>query len=241
MSTPVAEIKPLPSRLDQLSNIKDALIDGYPLMVHGSLAHAAVRGASLPPVLKRFGEVRDIDVFTQGKTGKLVVEAVLNDLGLASPCPVDAGLTGLLIRDSGGNLAAHKNDVTVEIDDPEGIFDQDENYEIVGGDGLTLRSFTPEGLLAVHSLEPEGRLSHFIPDMLFETWCERQGVVLPEATATSIAEFHKAYKAKYPYGVALRYTSDIYTSILPERVRSHFRLLTHKIMRKYTGRENPFE
>lgn len=229
------------SRLDQISTIAETSIEGQPVMVHGSLAHTAVRGAPLPPELKKNNEVRDIDVFTRGQTGKLAVEAALDDLGLILPCPLDAGLCGLLIHDSGDNLAVHKDGIIVEIDDPEGVFSQTAEYEIVGSDGLTLRSFTPVGLLAVHNLEPYGRVSHRKPDMLFEIWCEEQGITLPGPVNDSIANFHKTYKQKYPYGTALRYAADIYTTILPEHIRSRFRLLSHAVMKKHAGRENPFE
>lgn len=229
------------SRLDQLGLISEATIDGRPIMVHGSLAHSAVRGAPLPSEVKRSGRKRDIDVFTSGRTGKLVVEAAFRELELTSPSPIDAGLCGLLICDDSGNLAVHKDGITVELDDPEGVFEQTVEYEIVGGEGRTLRSFTPMGLFAVHSLEPQGRVSHCIQDKLFKRWCEQQGIVLPDKTKDSISEFHKLYRERYPYGAILRHAAYIYTTLLPEHTRVRFRKVSHRVMKQYAGRDNPFE
>lgn len=76
------------SRLEQLDALAEINVNNKPVLIHGSLAHAALRGVSLPSETKMFGEQRDIDVYTQGAAGKLAAEGALENLGLSEPNPI---------------------------------------------------------------------------------------------------------------------------------------------------------
>lgn len=225
------------TRDEQIERLAAASFDGYPVLVHGSLAHAAVRSCTLPVEIRFSGEARDIDVFAQGLGSKAVIEEVMVMGGLADPAPIDAGLRDLLIGEP-YDRAACKHGICVQLDDSEGVFEEVKDYEVIGTDGMMLRSFSPQGLLAVHRLEPYDRLgpTHRIMDGRFEAWCESNGIVLPGNLDKSIKEFHRAYREKYPYGRVLKYAAAVYANTLPEGFRSRFRHRTHRLMEIYTGR-----
>jgi hypothetical protein len=227
------------SRLVQINTLSTSSVDGSPIIVHGSLAHAAVRGVCIPPEEKITGRVRDIDVYVPERGGKIAIEAHLGSL-LPGPSPIDAGLCGLL-RHNGSSVVVQKDGIIAELEDNEGILTETQSYELRGTEGIQLRSFTPTGMMAIHALEPYSRPTHQIADRRFEAWCCKEGITIPADLRISIEEFHREYRARYPYGPALKYASYIYANLLPETLRALLRGSTHRIMQKHAGRDNPFE
>ena len=225
------------NRHDQIGVLAEVYFDRLPVLVHGSLAHAAIRGATLPSETKLSGAPRDIDVFTQGLSGKNAVEEATTRTHAHAPSPIDAGLCDLMTGDSNCRIV-QKDGVEVELKDQYGVLEEVAHYEVKGSDGLMLRSFSPAGLLAVHLLEPSRRWDpvHRIADEQFEYWCRTNGVSLPDDLSCSITEFHRAYKAKYPYGNLLKHASSVYVHVIPEKLRSRLRSKTHAFMKQHAGR-----
>lgn len=115
------------------------------------------------------------------------------------------------------------------------------HYELVGTDGIEIKSFSPLGMLAVHSLEPPiARLTHVKIDRELEHWFKNNNIILPDKLQASIDEFHRAYKDRYPMGNFYRQLADIYAHLLPENFRSKLRKHTHRFMRDYAGRQSPY-
>ncbi len=225
------------NRYNQLSSLSEVTLGGSPIVIHGSLAHAALTGCQFPAEVKRVSnEQRDIDVYIPANLGKVAAESALLALGLSEPAPVDAGLCDLLIKER-DCLWASKDGVQVEVKDPEDIFSQTVLHATKFADGLALRSLTASGLLGVHLLEPSSRYDlHWFQDRRFELWCKNNGVTVPSSTMNSIEEFHVAYRSRYPFGGMLKHASRMYVSVLPEGLRAKFRARTHDFMRRHAGR-----
>ena len=195
-------------------------------------------GLDLPPEIKPDGTMRDIDLFLAGGT-KVGLEDTASTAGLSEPSPVDGGLCELLIRE-GTSAYVRKDGVTVELQAPE-IFDDIRSYEIPGTDGLEIRSFGPEGILAAHILEPKIiRFGHLKIDRQLAQWFEDNDVQLPRELRDSIDEFHRLYKETYPMGTTYRQLASIYTTFMPESIRKRFRKQTHRFMRDHAGRVTPY-
>ena len=155
-----------PQRHEQLNGIAKFDIEGVPLLIHGSIGHSALMGSELPTLIRPDGSIRDTDLFSVGNT-KTDLEDTANIAGLAEPCPLDAGLCGLLLRE-GSRTFVSKDGIVVELADSY-ILDEIRSYEIPGLDGVEIKSFSPEGMLAVHMLEPEViRPSHLKVDWLLK-------------------------------------------------------------------------
>lgn len=226
------------TRLEQLDRLGSQMIGNEPVLIHGSIGHAALMGDYLPPEHKLWGEVRDIDLFAVG-TDKMGLESSLSKVYLDIPNPLDAGLCGLLITD-GADRYVHKDGVTVHLKDGE-VFDEVRIYEVPGTDGIQIKSFDPIGIRAIGCLEPQViRLGHFRGDQKLKLWFKQNEIELPENLKLSIKEFHRAYKIVYPYGVALHQLADIYTTVVPESIRRQFRSHTHSFMLRHAGRKTPF-
>jgi hypothetical protein len=226
------------TRLDQLDRLSTVDIIGNPLLVHGSVGHAALMGIGLPPENRVNGIRRDIDVFVAHMQID-IVEADLKDAGLVNPQPIDPGLCGLLVRERDATYAC-KDRVAVELDGSD-VFDEVQEYEVKGTDGLTVRSFSPLGMLAVHRLEPGLiRIGHARKDIRLELWFKKAGITLPEKLDRSIDEFHRAYAEAYPHGHLLQGLSRCYIHVVPEVIRSRLRKQTHRFMRDHAGRITPY-
>jgi hypothetical protein len=222
-------------RANQLSLLSEVEYMGSPILVHGSIAHALAIGDSVPPVYKPSGELRDIDVFAARGGSKSELEAYLHVTASDSPAPVDAGLCGLLIGSSEGNLRVSKSGIEADLVDGEEVFHQTKIFQV---NGCEVRSFTPLGLLAVHSLEPKIRnFTHRAADRRFVSWCQENGVVLPDRLRKSIDEFHREYRSAYPLAIPLQQTADIYARTLPESLRPRFRRASNFLMTRYGARE----
>ena len=225
-------------RLEQLSALSSTVINGAPVLIHGSIGHAALMGLPLPAEAHFNGLPRDIDIFMVGQT-KTSLEEEAETTGLTSPQPLDAGLCSLLVTD-GDEVFIQKDGLTMPVEDC-GVFDEVANFELVETGGIEIRSFSPTGMLAVHSIEPRViRPTHIKVDWELARWFKENDVVLPDKLQASIDEFHKAYREKYPLGNFYRQLADVYTSILPETVRSRLRQHTHRFMRDHAGRVSPY-
>jgi hypothetical protein len=226
------------SRDDQLSNLAKFEVNANPVLIHGSIGHSALMGLHLPPQERADGTIRDIDIFSVGVSQETLEEAAHN-ARLTTPSPVDGGLCGLLIRE-GTRAFVSKADITVELSNPE-VFDEITSHEVVGTNGLIIKSFSPIGILAVHSLEPKIlRARHLKTDRQLAAWFKTNEVALPKKLKESINEFHRVYKETYPVGTACRQLADLYVSFVPESMRKKFRSQTHKFMRSHAGRVSPF-
>ncbi len=227
------------SRFEQLSHISTMDIDGIPLLIHGSIAHAAMMGIELPPEIKPNGKKRDIDLMAVG-IGKKVIEGLMGGVGLDSPSPVDAGLSDLLAWE-GSDMCICKDGVAVPVRETS-PFEDITNYEILGSQGLEVQSFGPVGMLAAHSLEPASlpRINHPLSDRRLMRWFADHEVQLPKGLKASIAEFHRVYEATYPHGRFYNDLSRIYVRVIPEVIRSKLRHYTHRFMLEHAGRPSPF-
>ncbi len=225
-------------RLEQIAAISTADFSGEAVLIHGSVGHSAFMGYSLPTETRRNGTSRDVDVYARGQS-KTSLELEAEVAGLALPQPIDAGLCNLLIKID-GEFAVQKDGLTMGLEDC-GVFDEIESYELVGSGGVQVRSFGPTGIKAAHLLEPRivrpGKLKI---DWELTNWFKKNNIDLPDKLQASIDEFHRAYKEKYPLGNVYRQLADIYTSALPENVRSRFKKHTHRFMRDHAGRVSPF-
>jgi len=226
------------SRIEQLEHLGSHLVNDEPVLIHGSIGHAALMANFLPSEDKFWGEERDIDLLAPG-TDKAGLEFSLSEAGFGTPNPLDAGLCGLLITE-GANRYAQKDGVVVQLRDAS-VFDEIRAYEIPGTNGIKIQSFNPMGMKAVNTLEPQYlRLSHFWSDQKLKLWFERNEIELPKGLKTSIDEFHQAYKAAYPYGAVLHQLAEVYATVIPEGIRRQFRSYTHHFMLRHAGRKTPF-
>jgi hypothetical protein len=226
------------SSQQQLNILGNFEANGWPLLIHGSIGHAALMDIDLPSETRFNGTTRDIDVFVANAT-KTNLEGLAEDIGVSAPNPLDAGLCNLLVRD-GEDVYANKDGVTVELEDG-GVFDEVITYEARGTDGIQVRSFSPVGLLAVHRLEPSIiRPGHLKVDWQLVNWFKKNDVQIPTKLQASIDEFHSAYKEAYPLGTFYKQLSDIYVTVTPESIRQKFRKQTHRFMRDHAGRVTPF-
>lgn len=220
------------ARLEQIRNISS----GEEIFVHGSIGHAALMGEELPNPIKLSGAARDIDIYIPG-TNIENAKLIILDSGLGAPSPVDVGLCGLAERTSAGSLVLRKDGVSVEIDD-KGIMQEKVTYKT--GGGVAIQSFSPEGMLLAHLLEPtpQIRLSHPLSDYQLMKWMRDNNIQLPEEVAEGVREFHDQYKKEYPLGNFLNQVSKLYVAILPEIVRSKTRAFTHGLMERHAGRKS---
>jgi hypothetical protein len=226
------------ARLEQLDGISAFESSPEPIFIHGSVGHAAMMGIELPSPIKHGGEARDIDVF-MARSDKLSTEAVIESAGLATPAPIDGGLSSLLVYDSDTPYVC-KDGVEVELRD-NGILGERTTYVVKDGEGVTITSFTPEAMFAVHSIEPRLlRAGHIREYKQLGSWFRENDVTLSAELTASIAEFQREYREKYPYGVILRQLADVYTAYVPEPVRKRLRHRTHTIMKKHAGRITPY-
>jgi hypothetical protein len=226
-------------RVEQIERLHGTAVDGMPLLIHGSLARAALMGETVPGLLMPNGQIRDVDVFTPGGLGKVAVEELLDEVGLANPSPIDAGLCEILVRD-GDEAFAKKGDFIRPLRDFE-VLDETRDYELHGTDGLAVRSFSSTGMLATHLLQqPLYRPDHYLKDKRFIQWLRDNETELPRGLEESIAEFHRAYNEAYPHGKLLTAMSEVYRAVVPEIIRSKFRQRTHKFMLTHAGRRTPF-
>ena len=226
------------ARAEQIDVLSSVEIGGAPILIVGSLGHAAVRGVELPPAIKKGGSIRDIDIYLPSQSNKFSIESTLCNLGMDTPAPLDAGANNLLRREANG-VYATRGDVSVELRGAA-LLDEITEYPIDGMEDMRLRSLSPLGMLALHNLEPTKRIFlHRDADKKFTAWFEEQDLVLPKELNESIAEFHRAYHEKYPHAAILRHLSKAYIHLVPESVRRVTRPLTHPFMRKYAGRRTP--
>jgi hypothetical protein len=209
------------------------------ILVHGSIAHTALRGVLPPPARKFNGDLRDIDVHisTLGADAAqpYTVAASFTDL-----VPIDFGMSDILVRD-GNSWVAKVVGAQVELKDAA-IFDEEQDYEVPGHGGLLIRSFSPLGMYALHLLGPGNavRLHHPIVDQRFLAHCYQLGLQLPKGLAVSIEVFQAEYRRSYAHGQLLKSLSQLYANVLPESFRKHFRPQAHRFMKTHTGRETPF-
>ena len=228
-----------PRRLEQLDELYRVGIHGTrPVLIHGSIGHASLTGASLPETRRSNGTLRDIDVFVIPAHAEATMP-LLEELN-EEPCPIDAGSCGLLIKD-GDKFYAKKDSIVVPLDD-EGVFDEIVEREVYESDGVRVRTFGGVGMIALHRLEPglPVRLTHPVKDARLLAFAEKNNLVIPEKTRRSIDRFHQEYNKRYPYGRVLTQASQVYTSLLPESIRKIPRKATHHFMRKHAGRQTPF-
>jgi hypothetical protein len=224
-------------RVDQIRQLGETEIEGSPVLIVGSLGHAAVVGVELPVAVKKDRSLRDIDVFAPGGLDKVALEEGLHALSLDTPSPLDGGASSLIRHEANG-VYASRGGVVVELEDA-GILDEVVEYPIKGSEDLRLRSLSPLGMLALHSLEPVRRiLFHRKPDGRFADWFHEQGLSLPPRLERSITEFKQAYSEKYPHATVLRHLSKAYVQLTPEFVRSRARTVTHPFMQRHTGRQD---
>lgn len=226
------------TRAEQLEHLSHITLAEAPVVILGSIGHAALMGNPLPPLIKRNRQVRDIDIHAINSMSKIEVESSLHSSDLDAPAPLDAGLNTLLRRESNGVYAV-KGEVAVELHH-SGILEEFREYPVQEENGLMLRSFGELGMLAAHTVEPTKRLLfHRASDQKFIEWFSDQGLRLPRGLEQSIASFHKACQEKYPYAAILRHTSKAYTHVMPEVVRSRLRHITHNFMLHHAGRRTP--
>lgn len=225
-------------RARQIDTLSRTGIDGAPVVILGSLGHAAVLGMALPPIIKRDGSIRDIDIYTHADRDKTSVETVLHELSLDAPSPLDAGGNNLIRHEANG-IYLTRGDVAVELKGAE-LLEESMEYPIQDGD-LRLRSLIPLGMLAVHKAEPIRRIFlHRRADDTFTHWFEEQGLELPKEVDNSIEEFHQAHNERYPHAAVLRHLSKAYVHVVPEGVRKYTRLVTHGFMKRHSGRRTPY-
>lgn len=226
------------TRLEQLDYLSHTKVDGAPILIHGSVGHAAMMGLALPSEIKFSGIARDIDVYNSQRD-KIELEGELEQIGIATPQPIDAGMASLLVHDASGVFAS-LDGITAELLDTE-IFEEQEQYEVVGSDGVIINSFSPLGMLAVHRLRPDTfRFGHRKSDRQMAEWFADRGIVLPKNLDKSIRSFHDEYKTAYPKKVLLESAAEVYVHLLPESIRRKFRRYTHRFMRDHAGRITPF-
>lgn len=208
------------------------------VLIHGSIAHAALREIQIPSVRKVNGDVRDIDVYFNFD-GELAADADIVD-EFTGNIPLDYGIADVL-RQRNGLFVASKNDVQVELEDAD-LFSEEQDYELHGTNGLMIRSFSPLGMYAIHHLIPgyNIRPQHPVQDAKFLKYCEDMGLRLPTNLAESIRVFHEEYNNRYPNGQLLTAASQLYIATLPESVRKHPRRITHTFMKRHAGRETPY-
>lgn len=224
------------TRLAQLEALYELSPPGGPLLIHGSIGHAAMMGLQLPPENTFTGEPRDIDVFAP-YSNISDLKSMISAHNLDTPNPVDAGLCGLLVHEPNGTFAV-KDDVAVELRKPD-VLKETTVHEV--GNGVRIRSFSIAGSLAVHSLEPTRlRLGHSLSDAKLVLWFSQNSIKIPCELKESIREFHRAYNEKYPHRNFYTQLADAYVKIFPEKIRSRFRTHTHRFMKDRTGRESPF-
>jgi len=209
MHSPLVE-----NRLKQLNTINDISIDGLPLLIHGSVAHETAQGLPLPPARKPTSALRDIDVYTPSPKGKFVTERILKLLDLDTPSPIDAGSCGMLLKTSEG-YSVTKSGMTAVLEDSD-FFDEVREYEVVDGEGVSIRSFSPMGLLGLHSVDPYRRVTHGKVDSGFTAWCEDNSVKLPQKFVNSVDKFHTAYSKAHTMARAGFTAVDVIGSVLPE-------------------------
>jgi len=227
-------------RLTQLDTLSRTEINGSPILMHGSIGHAALMGEPLPSATKANGSMRDIDIFLEGGE-KFTLEDQLGAMGLQTPHPIDAGMCNLLVRE-GSSVIAKKGAVAVELNDT-GIFDEVTAYEVLESNGVVIKSLRPAGQLALHLLEPAGnglRINHLPNDLKYLNWHRNNGTEIPQELKSSIEEFHRAYKEAYPYGGIYHQLAGIYIKVIPETIRKHLRQHTHRFMRVHAGRKTPY-
>ncbi len=229
------------TRLEQLDSLQNLWVNNEPVRIHGSIAHAALMAETLPGEIKFTGDHRDIDVFVSG-VGKIALEDEVSAAALHTPSPIDAGLCGLLIHE-GNDYFVHKDGIIVELKDGD-LLDEVRSYEVSKSNGVVVRSFSPLGMLAVHSLEPQlahdVRLSHPLADIKLTHWFTRHELQLPKAMQSSIDSFHQAYDEAFPRGKLLNSLAQVYSTLLPEAIRSRLRSRTHRFMRDHAGRNSPY-
>ena len=225
-------------RNELLNSLYHTQTEGTRMLVHGSIAHAALRAVDLPPVRKLNGDTRDVDVHISAQSGEIDAFAIVATFG--SNIPVDPGMSDILIRD-GDSFIAAKSGVQVELEAAE-VFGEEHVYELPGTDGIRIRSFTPLGMYALHMIQPGWavRPHHPVMDNRFLAHCWEQGLVLPSRLESSIRTFHREYNQRYRYGNVLTAASQIYANALPEATRNRFRARTHAMMKRYAGRQSPF-
>lgn len=225
------------TRFEQIETLSRMTVEGAPVVIVGSVGRAALMDEPLPSLVKKNGDVRDIDVHILGDFSKKDTEEILGLGNLAAPAPLDAGLNNLLRRESNG-LYAVRGEVAVELDH-KGVLDEIVEY-CHGQEELALRSLGALGMLAAHKIEPVQRvLLHRTQDKRFLSWFDDQNLCLPKELEQSIAVFHSAYYQRYPYGRVLRHASKVYTHMVPEVIRSQARHATHTFMLRYAGRRTP--
>lgn len=228
------------TRFEQLDNLSRLCLYDQPVLVHGSVAHAVIRGSELPSEFRFDGSRRDIDIFVPQSAGKLAVEGDLGMANVGNPAPLDAGLCGVIVYKNGIPYAV-KSGIEVPLED-DGLLSQRLIKEIAHTDGCHAGVFTPEGLLAVHRVEPYRRLvSHRREDNEFELWARETTVDIPRRLQESIDEFHRIYRDRYPLGLFYRQVSELYSNVVPERYKKHLRKGTHRFMRKVAGRDDPYQ
>lgn len=222
-------------QIDALSHVE---LDGAPVTILGSLGHAAALGMALPPVIKRDGSIRDIDIYIHADRDKTSVEEALKERSLDTPSPLDAGGNNLIEHQANG-IYLTRGEVAVELKGAA-LLEELEEYPVRGHEGVRLRSLTPLGMLALHKAEPIERvLFHKRTDARFTSWFENEGLALPKELNDSIEEFHRAHNERYPHAALLRHLSKAYVHAVPEQIRVHTRSLTHQFMRRHSGRRTP--
>lgn len=84
------------ARAKQIDALSTVEIGGAPILIVGSLGHAAVRGVELPSAVKKDRSLRDIDIHLPSQSDKFLIEGTLCELGMDNPAPLDAGANNLL-------------------------------------------------------------------------------------------------------------------------------------------------
>lgn len=223
-------------RLEQILSIGESSnnFDGE-IVVHGSIARAALMGKPMPSLSKFNGTLRDIDVYMFGKSTKEVDDYV-SESGLDTPCPVDAGFSDIFGMDTTGKVVMKAAGLGISVNEEvyKKVFDTQKSYV----EGIGIITPTPLALYCMHALTIglNVRPDHVVADVKAVRWLEKNTGGLPSDVVNLCNEMQAEYRAKYPGGVALKAISQVYRTTLPESIRTHTRHFFTPLMASRTGR-----
>ncbi len=210
------------TRLEQINALHECHTTDMPVLIHGSIAHHSMMGVPLPSVRRTNGDVRDIDIYSRTTDSDGLGDYVAAQ-NVDQPSKIDSALSDVLVKVDDDYIDI-EHTLEVELPGAVELLEDYRSYEVVGSDGVMVKTFSPEGILLIHRLKMiRYRARHPIRDHRLICWFEDNGVVLPEILEKALIDKRKRYVESHPLGLITMQFSGLYSSVLPQRIKDPLR------------------